>query len=125
MPTTVGKNSPGLTPRLIFKAVTSRYVGARLLPERNQKMGRWVQNVPNTLVQENKIRTKTVKRTDKTVSPLLLQHLADVAHAADGELIIVELVSRRGSCIHNIIALLLLVLALGFSWSALRARVML
>ena len=55
---------------------------------------------------------KTVERTDKTVASLLLQHLADVTHATDGELIIVELVSRCGSCIHDIIALLLLVLTL-------------
>lgn len=38
-------------------------------------------------------RTEPAERTDKTVAPLLLQHLADVAHAADGELIIVEFVS--------------------------------
>lgn len=37
-------------------------------------------------------RTEPAERTDKTVAPLLLQHLADVAHAADGELIIVEFV---------------------------------
>ena len=38
-------------------------------------------------------RTKAAERTDKTVTPLLLQNLADVAYTADGELVIVELVS--------------------------------
>jgi len=68
---------------------------------------------------------KTVTRTDKTVAPLLLQHLADVAHAADGELVIVELVAGGSPGIHDIIALLLLVLALGFSGGALGSRVVL
>lgn len=68
---------------------------------------------------------KSVKRTDETVASFLLQHLADVAHATDGELVVVELVARRGSRVHDIIALLLLVLALGFSRSALGSRVVL
>lgn len=50
--------------------------------------------------------------TDEAVASLLLQHLADVAHAADGELVVVELVSRRGSGVHDVVALLFLVLAL-------------
>ena len=37
--------------------------------------------------------TQQTQRTDEAVAPLLLQHLADVAHAADGELVVVELVS--------------------------------
>lgn len=69
--------------------------------------------------------TKSPERTDKTVASLFLQNLADVAHATDGELIIVKLVSRCSSCIHYIIALLLFVLAFGFSWGALGSRVML
>ncbi len=71
------------------------------------------------------MKTKPVKRTDKTVASLFLQNLADVANATDGELIVVELVSWCSSCIHDVIALLLLVLALGFSWGALRSRVVL
>lgn len=31
-------------------------------------------------------------RTDKTVVPLLLQHVGDVVHATHGELVVVELV---------------------------------
>lgn len=65
------------------------------------------------------------RRTDKTVVPLLLQHVGDVVHAAHGELVVVELVPRRSSGIHDIIALLLHVLAFGLSWCALRSRVML
>lgn len=63
--------------------------------------------------------------TDEAVAPLLLQHLADVAHAADRELIVVELVPRRGSGVHDVVALLLLVLALRLSRGALGSRVML
>lgn len=69
------------------------------------------------------MKLKTVKRTDKAVASLFFQDLADVAHTADRELIIVELVSWCSSCIHDIIALLLLVLALGFSWGAFRSWV--
>ena len=57
--------------------------------------------------------------TDEAVAPLLLQHLADVAHAADGELVVVELVSRGGPGVHDVVPLLLLVLALGLPRSAL------
>lgn len=57
--------------------------------------------------------------TNKTVAPLFLQHMADVAHATDGELVVVQLVSRRSSRIHDVIALLLFVLALGFTGGAL------
>lgn len=39
------------------------------------------------------VTTDGLTRLDKTVASLFLQHLADVSHAADGELIIVELVS--------------------------------
>lgn len=66
-----------------------------------------------------------MKPTDKAAASLFLQHLADVAHATNGELVIVELVSRRGSRVHDIIALLLLVRALGFSRGALESGVML
>lgn len=65
------------------------------------------------------------RHTNKAVAPLFFQHLTDVTNTTDGELIVVELVSRCSSCIHDIIALLLLVLTLGFSWGALRSRVML
>lgn len=64
-------------------------------------------------------------RTDKTVVPLLLQHVGDVVHAAHGELVVVELVPRRGSGVHDVVALLLHVLAFGLSWRALGPRVML
>lgn len=64
-------------------------------------------------------------RTHKTVVSLLLQHVGDVVDAAHGELVVVELVPRRGSRIHDVIALLLHVLAFGFSWGAFRSRVVL
>lgn len=64
-------------------------------------------------------------RTHKTVVPLLLQHVGDVVHATHGELVVVELVPRRGSGIHDVVALLLHVLAFGFSWCALGSGVML
>ena len=64
-------------------------------------------------------------RTDEAVAPLLLQHLTDVTHAAAGELVVVELVSRGGAGVHDVVPLLLLVLALGLPWGALCSRVML
>lgn len=81
-------------------------------------------NVYNPAVQGKQLSQKQW-HTNKAVAPLLLQHLADVTNTTDGELIVVELVARCSSCIHDIIALLLLVLAFGFSWGALRSRVML
>lgn len=68
---------------------------------------------------------RSAELTDEAVSSLLLQHLADVAHAADGELVVVEFVSGSGSGVHDVVPLLLLILALGFSRGALGSGVML
>lgn len=69
--------------------------------------------------------TESAELTNEAVASLLLQHLADVAHAADGELVVVEFVSRSGSGVHDVVALLFLVLALGLSRGALGSRVVL
>lgn len=45
------------------------------------------------LCKASGVKSLTVKRTNKAVASLFLQHLADVANATDGELIVVELVS--------------------------------
>lgn len=48
--------------------------------------------------------------TNKTAVSLLCQHSTNIADAADGELVVVELVPRCGSGVHDVVAPLLFVL---------------
>lgn len=71
------------------------------------------------------IKSISSRPTHKAVSPFLIQHLADVANTAHGELVVVQLVSWCGSSIHYVVAFFLLILALWLAWSAFRAWIML
>lgn len=63
--------------------------------------------------------------TDKTVVFLFIQNSTNIADAADREFVVVELVPRCCSGIHDVVALLLFVLRLGLPRGTFDPRVML